>query len=271
MFEPTSRGLVRRFLPCGTLAGFVITVEAALDKSDGARSLLAPAVPEMLLGVADDPAEAAPLSMLIMASVQASWRARSASRALVTAQFTDALRRLGFEAELLPAAVTVSREDLPTVPAVSFGSPKAPRTLSADRAHYVVMTRSFGAMMDPSVFTDDLVRPLFQGLDPAEAKPTMVPLDVSLKASAVGIMPSIRRGPLVVSWQLDPMGSPASGRSLELDKAEVARGGENLARVVVDLLKVAVLMGDHSELYRLYPQLDPSSWDGGQPPVGGDR
>lgn len=249
----------------------MITVEAALNGSDGARSLLAPAVPEMLLGVADDPVEVAPLSMLTMASVQASWRARCVSRALVAAQFTDALRRLGFEAELLRAVVTVSREDLPTVHAVSLGSLKVPRTLSADHAHYVVITRSFSAMMDPSVFTDDLARPLLQGLDPAMAKPTMVPLEVSLKASAVGILPSIRRGPLVVSWQLDPTGSPASGGSVELDKAEVARGGETLAKVVVDLLKVAVLVGDHSELYRLYPQLDPSSWDGGQPPVGGDR
>jgi hypothetical protein len=93
----------------------------------------------MLLSVADDPVESVPLSMLILASVQSSWWARRAPRAVVAAQFSDALRRLGFEAELLRATVTVSREDLSTVPAVSLGLPtiadSTPSAVSADGSH----------------------------------------------------------------------------------------------------------------------------------------
>ncbi len=68
----------------------------------------------------------------------------------------------------------------------------------------MVVTRSFGSMIDPAVFADDLARPLLQGLDPPAAVPTNAAAEVpyTLVASTLSTRKGLRRRDGVPQLQL---------------------------------------------------------------------
>ncbi len=88
-------------------------------------------MPIILLSAGDDVVETLPLSMLMLASNQASWRTRRISRMQVAPN--SRMRSGGSDLSLSCFALRLAREDLPDVPPVSFGSPQKSRESPAQR------------------------------------------------------------------------------------------------------------------------------------------
>lgn len=194
------------------------------------------------------PVELTPLYAMLTAIYHAIGRRASYSGVVASGQLVRGLEHLGFEAELLPACMSVFRLNRGHVGAHISGDGKT-------SGHLVVWVSSFNRCIDLAVCQDrTLVRASIG--DAVLALPVILPVPGGREKLLYGSESiGTERPPFEISWKFFPEWMSRFEPLLTQHTVAIEHGGLALAHVVVDLLSAVAVHQDLCQLGDLYPRL----------------
>ncbi len=206
------------------------------------------------------PLEVTPLYALMVAAHHAVARRPDYSSVVAAAQFMCGLEYLGFQAEIIAACTSVFHPKRDGNRKTDIGVWKHPPVVRSDGTtdgHAVIWTDSFKRCIDIGICRDPTLQRESKN-DPSLEAPAILPCPEGRDKLIHGSFSvGAHRSPYMLTWMFFPEWTSNYDLLLETRAATIQHGGLAMAHVAIDLLSALSLYRDTSELWALYPSLQP--------------